>query len=467
MKTLPYTISIRSDACPSEVQEVRCRRILRALPRRRETFEALWRDREVILKVFGHPWKARLHGRRESRGFQRLAQLGLAAPAVLCYGRTEDGRWAVVTEKVKDAASLLELLVAQGGPERPTSLLRLASGELARLHDCGVIQRDFHPGNFLIKGQRLIVLDPGQIRFLSRPVGRAASIGQLACLARFLAPDDRPEALDVLCTTYAKARQWQWGKADQSRFRRSFKRERRREIRWTGKRPLYKGRSNVRIKTRDGLAVAGKILSESGEFADLAASIEGRMNAGRVLRQDAFRCVARFDWAGHEIVATRFDEVGLLSTLGAIFRGSCARRRWVAARRLLLLRIPVAMPLGLIEKRRGPFRRRSYLLMRSVHGQPLGDWLCDESVSTTSKRRLVRQIFAVFERLAGHDITWGRLETKDIVVTDGGPVFTGFRGVVIHISPLQCRRRYRRETARFTHALETLGLDSEILAAAD
>ncbi|MHC4519077.1 MAG: lipopolysaccharide kinase InaA family protein, partial [Planctomycetota bacterium] len=226
MRELPHTIEIRRIPASADVEEVVCRRVLRSLPGRREVFDASWHGRDAIVKVFAHPFKAKRHVRRERRGLQRLAQLKIGAPAVLFHGRTEDGRWAVVTEKIKGAMSLLEARNAVHKSGQRELLLDLASRELARLHEAGVMQQDFHPGNFLVKNDCLILLDPGQIRFLGRPAGRTASIHQLAHLARILAPDDRPEAIELICSRYAESRRWEWGAAESALFWRFLRRGR-------------------------------------------------------------------------------------------------------------------------------------------------------------------------------------------------------------------------------------------------
>lgn len=463
MRPLPYTISIRPISATLGVQEVLCRRMLRVLLGRRETFEASWNGREVIVKVFGHPWKARVHGRRECDGFRWLAQLGIDVPAVLLHGRTEDGCWAVVTEKIAGAMSLLDACKVQDEARQQNTLLGLASRELARLHDRGVFQRDFHPGNFLVKGNRLIVLDPGQIHFSFRPVRRAASLRQLAQLARILTPDDRPEAIDLICAGYAKTRQWRWGPAESVLFWRSFRRGRRSDIRKTAKRPLYKGRTHIRIRTRDGLAVAGKEFFESGDFADLAKNIDALMDSGRILKREDAALVSCFDWAHHTMVATRFDERGLLWTLVGRLLGGTGRRRWVAGRRLASLRIATTMPLALIEKRHGALRNRSYLLTKNVEGPTLENFLRDGKIPVEKKRAAVRQVFAVLERLAKYGMTWDGDELTGIRIAKDRPVFTAFNDVVIHVLQARCRRRYRGQWERFIQSLSVLGFDSETL----
>lgn len=463
MRPLPYTIPIRPISATLDVQEVLCRRMLRVLPGRRETFEASWSGREVIVKVFGHPWKARVHGRRECDGFRRLTQLGIDVPAVLLRGRTEDGRWAVVTEKIAGAMSLLDACKVQDEARQQNTLLELASRELARLHDRGVLQRDFHPGNFLVKGNRLIVLDPGQIHFSFRPVRRAASLRQLAQLARILVPDDRPEAIERICAGYVKTRQWCWGQAERAFFWRSFKNGRRQGLRKGAKRPLHKGRDHVRMRTRGDLAVAGKEFFQSGDFADLVKNIDALMDSGCVLKREDATLVSCFDWAHDAIVATRFDERGLLRTLAGRLWGGAGRRRWVAGRRLAILRIETATPQALIEKHHGHFLKHSYLLTKNVDGPTLYDFLRDGRIPIEKKRAVVRQVFAVLERLAKYDMTWDGDELTGIFVVKDRPVFTAYNDVIIHVLHARCRRRYRDQWGRFIQSLSALGLDSETL----
>ena len=456
MKQLPYTIRVRPAGSTSVVQEVSCRRMLRLMADRRETFAASWNGREVIMKVFGHPWKAGIHARRERRGFQRLARLKIGAPAVLLHGRTEDGRWAVVTEKIEGAMSLLEARNAVHGSRQRETLLDLASRELVRLHEAGVIQRDFHPGNFLVKNDRLIVLDPGQIRFLGRPVGRTASIRQLAHLARILVPGDQADAIEVIRARYVEARRWQWGPAEAALFWRAFGKGRRQGIRTIARRPLHKGRDHVRTKIRDRRIVAQRVFVEAGDFGGLVEDLDALMGTGRVWKREADTLVSSFEWAQQEVTATRFKDVGP-------FWWGRGRRCWVAARRLNILGIATVRPLALIERRYARFSHHSYLLTKTVYGQTLHDLLRDGQVQAEDKRAVVRQVFAALGRLARYDITLGPLDLKTIVVADGRPVFTGCCEVAIHRLPARFRRRYREQLRGLVAALGELGADLDSL----
>jgi tRNA A-37 threonylcarbamoyl transferase component Bud32 len=256
------------------------------------------------LKVFGHPWKARLHARRERRGFQRLGQLGIAAPAVLLHGRTEDGRWAVVTEKIEGAMTLLEARKAAHEARQRKVLLDLAGRELARLHGVGVLQEDLHPGNFLVRNDRLVALDPGQIRFLGRPVGRTASIRQLAQLARILVPGDQADAIETVRAGYVAARRWSWGHPETALFWRCFVRGRRGAIRATARRPLYKGRDHVRIRTRNCLVVAQKAFSDAGDLGGLVENLDAVKEVLRTLSTQRSLLQSAIEWAEADDDAT-------------------------------------------------------------------------------------------------------------------------------------------------------------------
>lgn len=445
------------------MQEVVCRRTLRLMAGRRETFDASWNGRAVILKVFAHPWKARLHARRERRGFERLAQRGIAAPAVLLSGRTDDGRWAVATEKIEGAVSLQEARAMRGEFQQWDALLGLAACELARLHEQGVVQRDFHPGNFLVKGDRLFVLDPGQIRFLSHPVGRTIAIRQLAHLACILVPDDRSEAIELICAGYAGARRWDWGQSERALFFRWLGRGRREGIRRAARRPLHKGRDHVRVRMRHGFAVGGKAFAESGDFAGLVKDIDLLMESGCILERRSAFAASCFDWESREVTATRFDDRGLLRTAAGIIRGTRGRRRWITARQSGALSIATARPLALIERRDGLLQSRSYLLTESVHGRTLCDFVCDRGVPIERRRDVVQQVFAVLDRLARYGITWARFDPQDVLVRDDRPVFMACNDMVIHASAARCWRRFLDQREQLIRSMSDRGLDSETL----
>jgi len=59
MNELPFTLAIETLSPVRRREEVRCRRVLRAMERSRMVYDAAWEGRRIVLKVFSKFGKAR------------------------------------------------------------------------------------------------------------------------------------------------------------------------------------------------------------------------------------------------------------------------------------------------------------------------------------------------------------------------------------------------------------------------
>ena len=160
MAECPFQLSIKQTSSGNEEESLLCTALLRVIPGRREVYDALWNNRGVIAKVFSHKISARHHLEKEWQGLKELCRRGLSSPEPLFHGKTEDGRWVVVIEKIADSATVVDLLNETTEKPEKLNLLMGVCRELARQHGQGVLQKDLHLGNYLTAGNKIYVLDP-------------------------------------------------------------------------------------------------------------------------------------------------------------------------------------------------------------------------------------------------------------------------------------------------------------------
>ncbi len=448
MRALPFVIGVRSPDPTLPVQQVVCRRSLRLLIRRRETFEASWQDRAVILKVFGHPWKARLHARRERRGFERLAQRGIPVPAVLLYGRTDDGRWAVVTEKIQDAVTAQERWTTADTIDRKAQVLCLVARHLARQHDKGVIQSDMHLGNFMIRDEEVFALDPAMMSFRWGPIGPKRSIRLVARLVSML-PEDAGPAIDAVFQQYGAARSWSIGSRDMEQLRTRQRRCRKRAIERGLRKFLRTNRHHQAIRCGPWRGLADRRLSEAVGLDKITAGLDETMSQGQILKDGRTSFVSRVKLGGIEIVVKRYNHKGLLHSLRHTLKKSRAKRSWLNANRLLLVGIATPRPLAYVEEYRGPLLHRSYFITEFIGGRELHGILRDKSVPADRKQRLVDEVVHTLDRLAGHRISHGDLKHTNILCREDKITLTDLDGMQVHRIGWLLQRRHRSDMARF------------------
>ena len=217
MAEFPLALTIKPASLNGRPQTIVCVGLLRGLGGKRKVFDAVWGQRPVIVKVFADPIKAKYHMKREWRGLKLLGERGLNSPAPLFYGKTEQYGWAVTAEKIVDALTVRDVWDNTTDAAKKCELLRAVSRELAKQHSKGVVQKDLHLGNFLLQGEKLLALDPAQMRFLSGEVDKRRAIAQLASLASIVSDEDTDTVASV-CEAYLQARAWKFSESDMAVF---------------------------------------------------------------------------------------------------------------------------------------------------------------------------------------------------------------------------------------------------------
>ncbi|MCH7559177.1 MAG: hypothetical protein IIB56_17230, partial [Planctomycetes bacterium] len=333
MAEFPFQLLIKRTYPEKRTERLLCTALLRVIPGRRKVYDAMWNDKSVIAKVFSHKIIARRHLKREWQGLNLLQRRGLSSPAPLFYGHTEDGRWAVVVQKIADSSTVLDVFQETLEPAKKLDLLVLVCKELAKQHNKGVLQKDLHLGNFLLGGDKVFALDTGQMRFSRRELDRKNSIPQLAMLASCL-PDTNTESISMLCKEYFKARGWHFGKPDESSFQKQLAVHRKRTLRKGLKKCLRTSKRHLRIKAGRYIAVFDRAFCPKAEPLNFIKQIDAMMDEGQILKKGDTCYVSRITWNDKDVVVKRYNHKGFIHSLRHTIKRSRARRSWLHGHRL-------------------------------------------------------------------------------------------------------------------------------------
>lgn len=449
MAECPFQLSIKQTSSGNEEESLLCTALLRAIPGRREVYDALWNNRGVIAKVFTHKIGARYHLAKEWQGLKELRRRGLSSPEPLFYGKTEDGRWVVVIEKIADSATVVDVLNETTEKPEKLNLLMGVCRELARQHGQGVLQNDLHLGNYLTVGNRIYVLDPSEMEFRSRQVPRKRSISQLALLVCH-SPAGDMGSTGVVCREYFKARGWHFGDSDELLLRRELIVHRKRGIKRALKKCLRTSKRYMRIKTGTYTAVFDRAFCEAGEPLDFIEHIDTLMDAGQILKDGNTCYVSRLSWNGKEVVVKRYNHKGFLHSLRQTLRTSRARRGWLNGHRLRMLGISTPKPLAFFEQHRGPLLWKCYLVTEYVQAPKLYRFLRDRNVTEEQRSTATGQVIDMLDSMGKYRISHGDLKHSNILITDDGPTITDLDGMKVHRWSWTYKARRTKDIARFT-----------------
>ncbi len=446
MSEFPFQLLVKR-AYPDERTEcLSCTALLRFVPGRRAVYDALWNNRNVVAKVFSHKISARRHLRREWRGLNNLASRKLSISKPLFYGQTEDGEWAVVVEKISNSLTALDVFEKLQDPAERLDLLILVGRELAKQHIEGVLQKDLHLGNFLLKGDKVFPLDAGQMQFLPCEIGRKKSIAQLAMLVLYLPTS---ESARKICEQYFKARNWDFRESDEGLLQRQLSVQRKRGIRHGLKKCLRTSKRCLRIRAGGTVAVFDKSFSRGANPIDFIGQIDTLMDQGRILKDGNTCYVSRLTWNSKDVVVKRYNHKGFIHSLRHTIKRSRARRGWLHGHRLGMLDIATPKPLAYIERRRGLLIWESYLVTEYIEGQKFYNFLRDKTVAEEQRLCVTRQIKEIIDDMGKCRITHGDMKHTNILITKKGPVLTDLDAMRAHKWHWSYRIRRAKDLGRF------------------
>jgi tRNA A-37 threonylcarbamoyl transferase component Bud32 len=367
----------------------------------------------------------------------QLHERQLNSARLLFYGRVEDGRWAVVIQKIINSRTALDVY-EEADERQKMDLIVHVCRELAQQHRKGVIQKDLHLENFLQADDQIYTLDPGQIKFYPHEAPRRKSLSQLGLLACYVPAGDA-FSVETLCKEYVKIRGWNFDLSDKHLIERLSALEYNKAIRHGLKKCLRTSKRIQRIKIDGWLAVFDRSFGDESTSIDFINQIDDLMDAGQILKNGNTCYVSRLTWAGMDIVVKRYNHKSLVHSLRHTLKRSRARHGWLSAHHFGMRNIPTPKPLAYLERRKGCLIWASYLVTQYTEGPSLYHFLRDENLPPERHVEMKQQVMDLLDQLGKYRITHGDLKHTNILITKDGPTLTDLDSVRFH----KCRWMYK------------------------
>jgi len=181
---------------------------------------------------------------------------------------------------------------------------------------------------------------------------------------------------------------------------------------------------------------------------DFIKQIDSLMDKGQILKDGNTCYVSHLTWNGKDVVVKRYNHKGFVHSLRHTIKRSRARRGWLHAHRLGMLKIATPRPLAYIEQRKGMLVWKSYLMTEYVEGQKLYDFLRDSKIEQEERSKVTQQVKELLNRLGEHRISHGDLKHSNILITDNSPILTDLDGMKVHKQNWTYQRRRTKDHAR-------------------
>ena len=441
----PFQLVLCTDEGPSRLT---CTAVLRHLPGKRLVCSGTRADGvPVVAKLFLDPSGAERHYRRERQGIEALRAAGIPTPDILFQGRLADGQAPVLLVRemcgFADLSERLRRCSAKGRFET----LRPVVASIAGLHAAGLRQRDIHPGNFLIAGNQVMVIDgddiekPGPV-----PLSQRHSLSNLALFfAQFQPSFDAlvPPLLEV----YRTCRNW----PPQSLVYHDINAAIQRWRAWRLKRFLPKTRRSctafvVRKQWRRFIACDREWYTPV--FQPLLNDPDAFIETGTILKAGNSATVARCSVDGQDVVVKRYNIKNRVHALSRSLRPSRAMISWQNAQRLRFIGIATPRPLAVIEERWGWIRRRAYFIMAYLPGETIDRIIRARIDQPLAIAHWFGQLETLLMQLAGARISHGDFKATNFLISSNQLYLVDLDGMQAHRNPAKFKRAFRKDLRR-------------------
>jgi tRNA A-37 threonylcarbamoyl transferase component Bud32 len=300
---------------------------------------------------------------REWNALRALRAAGVSVPEPLALGTLPQGDPVLVTRYVEGPL----LRHAEPGITSRRQVWETLGSQIRALHRAGFVHNDLHADNVILTKEGPVLVDLQHVRRTRSRRARCNDLGQLDF--GLLGIASTPQRTRVAAAALGLVR--------------PFGKDARRWLRAVRRASLRRADAHARSRTRRSLRVGRRFARvEIGPLRGMrlrsfdaeatAAVLEAHRDAlarsdGRVVKRDARSRITELDAGGTRVVVKQVLPRGPARILADLFRGSPARRAWLAGHGLVARGVGVAEPLAFVDRRILGLPVESLVVLRSLY----------------------------------------------------------------------------------------------------
>jgi len=428
-----------------EIGFLLCEEVLRVVPGKRVALKGKWKDRKVFVKLFYKKFAVRRHVKCELSGYKAICKVGLPTPKLLhvCQ-KSVGGLGIIVFEYLTDAEALVDII---HDPLRGTDAIDLTYecvSIIARLHENGILHLDPHLGNFLLRGDRVIITD-----YSSIALGSISSTTAFKNLGYYLAqlPWEDEDNIKKLISYYLKERGISITGLEKDYILKFTKRYQDR-ILTRYKKKLFRESSHIGCnKTFWEVAYYNRdFFHEEDHVSKL---IKDTLNHKEtvIIKNGRTSTVFIVQLSGQRLVVKRYNIKNRWHGLRKAFMRSRAHKSWENSHLLRKLGIPTPIPVAMIEDRIGMFRRTSYFIYKYVDGIEAHTFFKKNKYDDC--KGIAQDLVELLGRLYRNRILHGDTKASNFIITDHGIYVVDLDAMKVRTNRVIFHFKKRKEISRF------------------
>lgn len=392
-----------------------CTRSLRLLPERRLTALAISGNRNYVIKIFAPQRRAQNEFQSEIEGYELLHNACYDIPVRVYYGAIQNNVKVIVYQYLDQAYPLENIFLKKSSiSDAIAKYLPKLIDLFVRFRSDNMIHEDPHLGNFLLKDDKIYILDMGAVRkandsylidknmaLMFAQFPRILHVESLYLKNYLLGLGENINGshADELIKLIRKQQQWR-----ESHFLKKIYRE---CTAFHVRSTMY-GRLTI---DRDYL---------QGDLINVISSPERIFDNEHItmLKQGNTSTIGIINIDDRQYVAKRYNVKNFGHRLKLICRESRASRSWRNAHRLQLRGIRTAKPVALMECLKGV----SLYVTEYVAGSNSAEFFRQQHLTEKTKNDIAIKMLRLIEELASEGLVHGDLKSTNFIIHEGEPV---------------------------------------------
>jgi tRNA A-37 threonylcarbamoyl transferase component Bud32 len=428
-----------------------CEKPLRILPNKRLTLQGKWQEKHVVIKVFLDKFSSKRHAMRDKAGIEALHRYKFNAPEILYVGKNlQNDVDIVIYEYILSALKIKQCWESSTQMDEQIDLISKMTQTLARQHALGLMQKDLHLNNFLLKRGRIYCLDGDGIVFskTTKPLSIRASFKNLAMFLQNLTHYQTPHLRSAFIE-YCACRNISADDKHYERLYREMKSLRSHQIKKQMEKTLRDCSSFVAVKKWGQYCVYVRAYDKEPVRQLLRYPERAFLNPeNTLLKSGRTSTLALVPCQDVSLVVKRYNVKNITHIIKRVFSRNRARNSWLSAHYLRLLSIDTIKPVGLYEEKYGFIHLRTYFIAEYQTGKFINEFLLEEYDAQYMQfiaDKLIQQLHIMKEK----QITHGDLKGTNILVSGSAVIFLDLDAITLHRSEYRFKRAFRKDLEIF------------------
>ncbi len=395
-------------------ETIHCNELLRIVPKKRLVFKGVHLNKNVIIKLFIHPSRAKKHWQRECQGTDLLKNKQILSPEAIARGMSDEGVYFIIFAYI-EGQSLAEYWKIQSQTDRK-KIIKQMLPLLYQHHHQGLAHQDLHYGNFFLadKNSNIYTLDGEEIKESHAPLNIS---DRLANLALFLAQTfDLSQAFCIECLeTYLNLTSLKINEHEKTNFWKKIKIIQQQRINQYLKKILRDCTEVIFEQHKSGYSLCRREYHSQAIQQLLDQPEEFFQDRNSVYLKQGNTCTVKSVLIDKQrYVVKRYNPKGLIYNLSHIGQTSRAKKSWINAHLLRFMNVLTPEPIALIEQKITLGQYYRYFISKQVDAANSWTFFCDNPL--IGHENIADELLSLFNKLGEYHITHGDLKGSNFLI---------------------------------------------------